>query len=87
MHYEGIAITQQDEHGAFYNYFEGLLGTETTRSSPLDLIFFHWEGLDLAALVEPITEDAVWQTIKILPADRASGLMDTQVGSTSLVGL
>lgn len=70
---EGIATTQQDKHEAFFSYFEGLLGTAVTRSSTLDLEFFHREGLDLAAIDEPITEDEVWQTIRTLPADRALG--------------
>lgn len=39
----------------------------------MDLDFFHQEGLDLSALEEPITEDEVWETIKSLPADKATG--------------
>lgn len=68
-----VATSQHDKQGAFFKYFDGLLGTAMTRSSTLNLDFFHWEGLDLTALDEPITEDEVWQTIKGLPADKAPG--------------
>lgn len=73
VHDEGIATTQQDKQEVFFNYYEGLLGTAMTRSSTLDLDFFHRAGIDLAALDEPITEEEVWQTIKSLPAEKALG--------------
>jgi hypothetical protein len=73
IHGDGIATSQEDKQEAFFNHFEGLLGTAMARSSTLDLDFFHREGLDLSALDQPITEEEVWNTIKSLPADRAPG--------------
>jgi len=66
--------SQEDKQAAFFEYFDGLIGTPLVRDSTLDLNFFHREGIDLSALDDPITEDEVWQTIKNLPADRAPGL-------------
>jgi hypothetical protein len=42
-------------------------------TSTLGLAFFHRQGVDLAVLDDPITEEEVWATIKSLPADRAPG--------------
>jgi hypothetical protein len=58
-----LHTSQEDKQEAFFNHFEGLLGTAMARSSTLDLDFFHREGLDLSALDQPITEEEVWNTI------------------------
>ena len=68
-----VVTSQEDKHAAFFEYFDGLIGTPLVRASTLDLDFFHREGIDLSALDAPITEDEVWLTIKNLPADRAPG--------------
>ena len=68
-----VVTSQEDKHAAFFEYFDGLIGTPLVRASTLDLDFFHREGIDLSALDAPITEDEVWLTIKKLPADRAPG--------------
>lgn len=38
------------------------------------MAFLHRQGVDLAALDDPITKDEVWANIKSLPADLAPGL-------------
>jgi len=68
-----VVTSQEDKHAAFFEYFDGLIGTPLVRASTLDLDFFHRGGIDLSALDAPITEDEVWLTIKNLPADRAPG--------------
>jgi len=68
-----VVTTQEGKQAAFFDYFDGLIGTPLGRASTLDLSFFHQEGIDLSVLDVPITEDEVWQTIQNLPADRAPG--------------
>ena len=68
-----VVTTQEGKQAAFFDYFDGLIGTPLGRASTLDLSFFHREGIDLSVLDVPITEDEVWQTIQNLPADRGPG--------------
>jgi hypothetical protein len=68
-----VYTNQKDKQEIMFNYFNDLLGTAISRSSTLDLNFFHREGMDLSALEAQILEGEVCETIKALRADQAPG--------------
>lgn len=64
---------QDAKEQAVWEYYNNLLGTAQERPEALNLHAFHQPSLDLADLDLPITETEVWDTIKLMPSDKASG--------------
>lgn len=58
----------------FFDYYDGLLGTEWTWSHTLNLTSLGIEPRDLSDLETPFTEEEVWHVIKGLPPDKLPGL-------------
>lgn len=68
-----VVTLQEDKLKVMHDFYDTMLGIAPTRTTSLDLQYFHRSGFDLAGLDNVITEEEVWKTIKSLPAERAPG--------------
>ena len=83
---DSVATAQEDKHKIMYHFYENLLGTASNRSLSLDLEVFHRERMDLSALDNPITEEEVWETIKIYQLIELRAQTVTLAGFTRRAG-
>lgn len=69
-----VFLGQQDKQEAVWDYYNNLLGSAAPRDFTLNLPSFFQAPHDLSALDQVILEDEeVWDTIKVLPCDKAPG--------------
>jgi hypothetical protein len=74
LHVGGVQTARHEEMAeALYDYYAGLLGQETPRTTQLNLAMLGIEQLQLSSLELPFTEDEVWRTICELPSDKSPG--------------
>nr|XP_034580478.1 uncharacterized protein LOC117843854 [Setaria viridis] len=67
-------ITTHEEKAAeILEFYSNLIGTDCTWDRTIDLTGLNIPGYNLEALDIPFTEEEVWNTIKQLPSDKASG--------------
>jgi hypothetical protein len=70
---EGQTLTSHDDKAAeFADFYNGLLGTHENREVTIDLEALEVPSHELANLYAPFSEE-LWETIKRLPSDKASG--------------
>jgi hypothetical protein len=69
----GDRIIVDQEKEAVWDFYNNLLGTASQRALALNLQAFHRPDLDLGELDAFIMEEEVWNTIKLMPLDKASG--------------
>jgi hypothetical protein len=71
---DGQVLTAHEEKAAeFDDFYTSLLGSCEERDTTIDLEALGVQSHDLAALDAPFSEEEMWETIKQLPSDMASG--------------
>jgi hypothetical protein len=70
---EVILTSHEDKAAAVDDFFFNLIGTSQDRDQTVDLEALNLSHHDLAELEAPCSEDEVWETIKLLPSDKAPG--------------
>lgn len=74
LHDHDRVVTSHDDKVAFLHcFYSNLLGSREERENTLDLEALGIQRHELEALDAPISEEEVWQVIKILPSDKAPG--------------
>jgi len=68
---EQICTSHDDKAAAIDEFYENLLGKCDDRESTINLSELDINSHDLADLEFPFSEEEVWNTIKILPSDKA----------------
>jgi hypothetical protein len=66
-----IWTAHEGKAAAFFNFYQGLLGTAEVRDVTVDLDALGMPSFDLVALDAPVSEEEVWDTIKALPSDKS----------------
>jgi hypothetical protein len=70
---ERICSSHDDKAAVIDDFYENLLGSCTDREHTINLTELDIDAHDLAGLELPFSEEEVWDTIKILPSDKAPG--------------
>jgi len=70
---EQICTSHEDKAAAIDDFYENLLGSCPDREYSINLNELQIVAHDLADLELPFSEEEVWNTIKILPSDKAPG--------------
>ena len=70
---EQICTSHEDKAAAIDDFYENLLGNCPDREYTINLNELEIIAHDLADLEVPFSEEEVWNTIKILPSDKAPG--------------
>jgi hypothetical protein len=70
---ERICSSHDDKAVVIDDFYENLLGSCTDREHTINLTELDIDAHDLADLELPFSEEEVWDTIKILPSDKAPG--------------
>lgn len=65
--------SHEEKEQAIWEFYNSLIGAQGQREFTLNLSAFHREGMDLAELDAPISEEEVWGVIKELAMDKAPG--------------
>jgi hypothetical protein len=66
-------ISHEDKAQVLLNFYSDLICTREQRQSSINLEALGIQQHDLHMLEAPISEEEVWNTIKLLPSDKASG--------------
>jgi hypothetical protein len=66
-------ISHEDKAQVLLNFYSNLIGTREQRQSSINLEALGIQQHDLHMLEAPISEEEVWNTIKLLPSDKAPG--------------
>jgi hypothetical protein len=70
---DGICTSHEEKANLVDEFYANLLGTNVDRENSIDLQALGLPSHDLAALEAPFSEKEVWETIKQMPSDKASG--------------
>jgi hypothetical protein len=71
---EGQILTAHEDKAAeFEDFYNGLLVSHESREVTIDLDALGVPSYELAQLEAPFSEEEVWDTVKRLPSDKASG--------------
>jgi hypothetical protein len=70
---EGLVTSHDDKAEVLLNYFTELIGSSKDRESSIDLEALGIQHHLLDHLVSSCSEEEVWDTIKQMPSDKASG--------------
>jgi hypothetical protein len=72
---EGRTVTSHEEKAqVLLNFYFTLVGSREQRHNTIDLAALGVQQHDLHMLDAPISEEEVWNTIRLLPFDKAPGL-------------
>jgi hypothetical protein len=69
-----VVLDEGAKADLLYSFFHSVLGMPSTRSNSLNLDALNLRHLDSDGLGERFTEDEVWNVIRSLMPDKASGL-------------
>jgi hypothetical protein len=69
-----VVLDEGAKADLLYSFFHSVLGTPSTCSNSLNLDALNLRHLDSDGLGERFTEDEVWNVIRSLMSDKASGL-------------
>jgi len=70
---DDILTSHRDKAAAVDGFFSNLIGSCWDREQAVDLEALGLSQHDLAALEAPCSEREIWETIKLLPSDKAPG--------------
>jgi hypothetical protein len=71
---DGTTVTSHDDKAQVpLNFFSNLIGSREQRHTTIDLEALGLQQHDLHMLDAPLSEEEVWNTIKLLPSDKAPG--------------
>jgi hypothetical protein len=66
-----IITSHEDKAAAIFEFYSDLIGTDSDGGRTINLDYLDIPRHDLDALDAPFSEEEVWNTIKLLPSDKA----------------
>jgi hypothetical protein len=69
-----VVVSEPQKAQAFFNFYDGFMGEPAPRSCAIDLDQLDLPRLDLSQLSECFTEEEVWNVVRSLSPNKASGL-------------
>ena len=71
---QDVELSQdEDKAEAFFQHFDGILGTPGSRPTKLDLSILNLSSIGEQQLDHCLSEEEIWQTILDIPSDKAPG--------------
>ena len=71
---QDVELSQdEDKAEAFFQHFDGILGTPGSRPTKLDLSILNLPSIGEQQLDHCLSEEEIWQTILDIPSDKAPG--------------